>query len=130
MTTMISEIYDALRSANADEALARRAAEALATHDQRFGGLEREISDMRAAIGAQIGGLRTDMERQFGGIERQFGGVERQFGGIAAELGALKGDIRLLKWQIGLIGAVMVAIGLPSLWLLVRLAAKAGALPG
>jgi hypothetical protein len=40
----------------------------------------------------------------------------------------LRGRIRLLQWQVGLVIAALVGIGLPSLWLLVRVAAKAAAL--
>jgi hypothetical protein len=37
-------------------------------------------------------------------------------------------DLRLLKWMVGGIYAVLTIFGVPSLWLLLRVAAKVGAL--
>jgi hypothetical protein len=37
-------------------------------------------------------------------------------------------DLRLLKWMVGGIYAVLTIFGAPSLWLLLRVAAKVGAL--
>ncbi len=84
---MITEVYDALRSANADEAMARRAAEVLANHDDRFVEIGLRLQKIESRLGFQ-------------------------------------------QWQIGLQAAILLAIGLPSLWLLVRVAAKVGALGG
>jgi hypothetical protein len=74
MTTMIVEVYDALRSSGADEAKARAAAE---------------------AISNALDPIRI-----------------------------IQSDLRLLKWMIGGI----YLLGVPSLWLLLRVAAKVGAL--
>ena len=79
MTTMIAEVYDALRSANADDEKARRAAEVLANYDDRFGRIERRLA--------------------------------------------------VLTWQVGVLAAAQAVVGLPAIWLLVRVAAKLGALP-
>jgi hypothetical protein len=46
----------------------------------------------------------------------------------AEELAGYDSDIKLLKWMVGGIYAVLVLLGAPSLWLLVRVAAKIGAL--
>ena len=45
------------------------------------------------------------------------------------ELAGYDSDLKLLKWMVGGLYAVLVGLGLPALWLLLRLAAKAGALP-
>lgn len=44
MTTMISEVYDALISAGADEKKAKAAAEAIAQNDFRFSAIEHRDS--------------------------------------------------------------------------------------
>jgi hypothetical protein len=41
-------------------------------------------------------------------------------------LGAMEGRLTLLSWMVGTLAAAMIAIGLPSLWLLVRIATKVG----
>jgi hypothetical protein len=45
------------------------------------------------------------------------------------ELAGYDSDLKLLKWMVGGLYAVLVGLGLPALWLLLRLAAKMGALP-
>jgi hypothetical protein len=46
------------------------------------------------------------------------------------EFAAIRSDMRVLNLKVNLIIAALVVIGSPSLWLLVRIAAKTGALPG
>lgn len=78
MTTMISEVYDALLDAGATEAKARKAAEAVAAYSDRLDRVERRLA--------------------------------------------------ILSWQMGMQTAAMLLIGAPSVWLLVRVAAKVGAI--
>ncbi len=48
MTTMITEVYDALRDAGADEDKSRRAAEVLANYDDRFNRIEARLTGLEA----------------------------------------------------------------------------------
>jgi hypothetical protein len=75
---MISEIYDALRDIGVTEEKARKAAEAVAIYDDRFGRIERRLT--------------------------------------------------LLTWQINAIIGLLLLVGAPSVWFLVRIASKVGAL--
>jgi hypothetical protein len=47
---MIAEIYDALLSAGSEETKARKAAEAVAAYESRFGGIELKIEAVRGDI--------------------------------------------------------------------------------
>lgn len=40
----------------------------------------------------------------------------------------IESSLRLMQWQIGAVWAVMVVVGTPAIWLLLRIAAKTGAL--
>ena len=51
MSTMISEVYDALREAGASEEKARKAAEVLANYDTRFARIESELAGVRGEVG-------------------------------------------------------------------------------
>ena len=42
---------------------------------------------------------------------------------------ALRSDIRVLKWQVGGLYALFALVSGPTLWLVLRIAAKVGALP-
>jgi hypothetical protein len=52
---MIAEVYDALRSAGADEEKARAAATAVAEADRGTGDLKMELADMRSDVKCMVG---------------------------------------------------------------------------
>lgn len=43
-------------------------------------------------------------------------------------LAAIERRLTLLTWQVGTLAVAMITVGVPSLWLLVRVATKVGAL--
>jgi hypothetical protein len=53
---------------------------------------------------------------------------ENRLSGIETKLVTLDGRVNLLTWMVGGIYGVMILIGAPALWLLLRVAAKVGAL--
>ena len=82
MTTMLSEVYDALRDAQGvTDEKARRAAEAISAYDNRF-----------ADIKGEIGGLRGE------------------FSGLKVEFADLRGEVRMLRWMTGTTLALVVAV--------------------
>ncbi len=50
MTTMILELYDALKAAGAPEDKAQAAAKTLASHDERFDRIDVELATVRAEL--------------------------------------------------------------------------------
>jgi hypothetical protein len=58
MPTMLSELYDALKDAGATEEHARKAAEAVAAHEQRFAILEGKIDTLRAEVKGEMAWTR------------------------------------------------------------------------
>jgi hypothetical protein len=51
MSTMISEVYDALKEAGASEEKARKAAEAIAGYENRFAKIENDLVAIRGELG-------------------------------------------------------------------------------
>lgn len=51
---MISEVYDALKEAGASEEKARKAAEALASYENRFNRIESELAVMKWMLGFNL----------------------------------------------------------------------------
>ena len=51
MTTMIAEVYDALVAAGSPEDKARRAAEAIAAYENRFGKIEADLNLLKWMVG-------------------------------------------------------------------------------
>ena len=54
MSTMIYEVYDALKSAGAPEEKAKAAAEALGNYENRFNKIETELNLLKWMVGANI----------------------------------------------------------------------------
>ena len=50
MTTMITELYDALKEAGASEDKAKAAAEAIADYEKHFTHIESDLTDIKAEI--------------------------------------------------------------------------------
>ena len=105
MTVMLTEVYDALRGIGVEDDAARRAASALATSEPRFAELAAQIARVDA-------GFRAELTTQITRLESN-----------------LRAELRLLKWQPGVMATAIVMTGLPALWLMLRLAVKAGVLP-
>jgi hypothetical protein len=76
----------------------------------------------------QLGALR-DALLEAGASKDKAEKAAEELAGYDSQIAHILSDLRLLKWEMRLIGLVLVAIGIPSLWLLVRVAAKVGALP-
>lgn len=54
MSTMISELYDALRAAGAPEDQARKAAEVVAGYDNRFARIETDLTLLKWMVGFNL----------------------------------------------------------------------------
>jgi hypothetical protein len=54
MSTMISEVYDALKKAGASEEKVRKAAEALARYENRFARIEGDIGVLKWMLGFNL----------------------------------------------------------------------------
>lgn len=61
MAAMLGEVYDALIAAGAPADKARLAAEAIATHGERFGKIEREHVDLRADMKAEFASVKAEL---------------------------------------------------------------------
>jgi hypothetical protein len=57
MTVMLAELYDALKDAGAPEDKARKAAEAVAAHENRFARIEADLLLLKWMVGATFGGV-------------------------------------------------------------------------
>ena len=72
MTTMLSEVYDALLEAGATQEKARKAAEAVAGYENRFSKIENELTGIRGElnllkwmVGLVLGGVLVLVLRAF-----------------------------------------------------------------
>lgn len=55
MSTMIFEVYDALKDAGATEEKAKKAAESLANYESRFNKVESELNLLKWMVGFNVG---------------------------------------------------------------------------
>ena len=54
MSTMITEVYDAFKSAGTDDEKARAAAKAVAEHENRFGAIESQLTLLKWMVGFNL----------------------------------------------------------------------------
>jgi hypothetical protein len=100
VTTMITEVYDALLSAGADDGKARRAAEVLADYDDRFASLERRIDGVERRIGV----FESNVDGRFAALEA---GMDGRFAALEAKV---DGKFNLLAWMLGVPIAAVSAL--------------------
>ncbi len=93
---MITEVYDALVSAGADDTKARRAAEVLADYDSKFVSLERRIDSVERRIDV----FESNMNGRFTAVD----------GHIAAMDAKFEGRFNLLYWMLGILIASVVGL--------------------
>jgi len=65
MTTMITELYDALKDAGADEEKARKAAETMASYENRFAKVETDLAILKWMVGFNLAGTVALVFAQF-----------------------------------------------------------------
>jgi uncharacterized protein with GYD domain len=82
----------------------------------------------------QLGALRDALIEAGATVEKadkaaeEVASYENRLAGIETKLVSLDGRVNLLTWMVGGVYAVVVVFGAPALWLLLRVAAKVGAL--
>jgi uncharacterized protein YPO0396 len=108
---MIAEVYDALKSAGADDAKARAAAIAVA--DQA--GIENLEQRLAATVGAfeqrleaRIDGVEQRLDARIDAVERRLGRVEERLTGVEDRLTKVERDVFLLKWMVGFVLALQL----------------------
>ena len=110
MTVMIAEVYDALRSAGADEEKARRAAEAVA--DARSANLDSQ-TELRSDIQKLDSGLRQEMQSLEATLRSEMQSLRAE---LRSEMQALRSEMNVMKGMLGGVLAIAVAIFLRTLF--------------
>jgi chromosome segregation ATPase len=131
MSTMLVEIYDALKEAGASEEKARAAATSLAGRDQRwneidlqfrrtgerFDGVERRLDNVEGRLGGveqRLGNFehRLDLvEQALEGFAKRLGALEEKVIAVAQGVAVLKAELGLMKWMHGVtIGGVLALL--------------------
>ena len=95
---MIAEVYEALRSAGADDDRARRAAEALAEWKGESQELRTTIAEMRAEVSSGLSDVRTEMRSEIGGLRTDLQGELHK---VQIELEKVRGELSVIKWMFG-----------------------------
>ena len=68
MSTMIVEVYDALKDAGATEEKSRKAAETLANTDNRFSKIDVELAVLKWMVGTVMVGMAGALLKLFGAV--------------------------------------------------------------
>jgi SMC interacting uncharacterized protein involved in chromosome segregation len=119
---MIAEVYDAFRSAGADDDKARAAAIALSEGDRRFDDLQDQIGalgqDLRAEIQRVESGLQEQVQRVESGLQEQIQRVERGLQeqiqrverGLQEQINRLDRRLTVLEWNVRLNSVILIGL--------------------
>ena len=130
MTTMIVEVYEALRAIDVPDDKAKAAARAVSQDMNReTAGLRADIAALRRDMDAGFAGLRKDMDAGFAGLRKDmdaslaglrkdmdagFAGLRKDMDtesrSLRAELASVKSDMAVLRWMVGTSVALMLAV--------------------
>jgi hypothetical protein len=100
MARMIAEVYDALKSAGADDAKARAAAIAVA--DQAG------IENLEQRFSVTVGAVEQRLELRIDAVEQRLGRVEERLMVIEERLAKVERDVFLTKWMVGFVLALQI----------------------
>jgi len=100
MTTLIREIYEALKAAGVPEDKAASAAEAVAPKGEVA--TKTDMADLRTDFAA----LRTEFEV----LRTDFANLRTEFEALRTDFAVLRGEVNTLKWMVGFNLAISVAL--------------------
>jgi hypothetical protein len=107
----IAEVYDAFRSAGADDDKARAAAVALSEGDRRFDDLHKQIEmlgqDLRTETGAVGRRLQEQIQQVERGLQEQIQRVER---GLQEQINRLERRLTVLEWNVRLNSVILIGL--------------------
>ena len=95
MTTMISELYEALINAGATEAKAREAAQALSA--ENFNSKD-TIAEVKAELAGDIAGLDEKLSGKITELDQRLSG---EIAETRKDIHKLQLDVAVLKWMVG-----------------------------
>ena len=104
MTTMISELYEALINAGATEAKAREAAQALSA--ENFNSKD-TIAEVKAELAGDIAGLDEKLSGKITELDQRLSG---EIAETRKDIHKLQLDVAVLKWMVGATLAGIAAI--------------------
>ena len=118
MTTMIAELYDALKEAGASEEKAIAAAKSIADYENHFVRMESKIDSLELKIESKVGALGSRLGSEVGSIEPKFGTkigshvsrLESKTDSFEAEIKLVKIEIRRIKWLLVFFNAGTISL--------------------
>jgi septal ring factor EnvC (AmiA/AmiB activator) len=102
MSTMLVEIYDALKEAGASEEKARAAAASLTGRDDRLDRVERRLDQVEHRL--------DQVEHRLGRLEQKVDRIDAGVSQLGKELAGVQAQIGLLKWMNGIVIAGVAAL--------------------
>ena len=127
MSIMVTEVYEALVSAGADEAKAKAAASAIPVGEkiatkQDIGDVKQEIADAKAELKQEIADVKAGLKQEIADVKA---GLKQEIADVKAELkqeiadlkaelkqdiAAIKQDIAVLKFAVFTFGPVIIGL--------------------
>jgi archaellum component FlaC len=108
MSTMIAEVYDALKEAGASEEKAKAAAVALADYTNRFDHIDLDLGAVKGdlpIIKSDVAVLKTDVT-----------GVKTDVADLKTDVAVVRAELAMVKWIVSGVGFGVLLLVLRSFW--------------
>jgi archaellum component FlaC len=102
MSTMIAEVYDALKEAGASEEKAKAAAMALADYGNRFDRIDQDLGGVKADAAVH----KTDL----GGVKADVATLKSDVVILKTDVAVVKGDVAVLKTDVAVVRAELAMV--------------------
>jgi chromosome condensin MukBEF ATPase and DNA-binding subunit MukB len=110
MSTMLVEIYDALKEAGASEEKARAAAASRAGRDQRWDEVGQRLERVEQRLGNVERGLGL-IEQALEALTKRVVTLEEKVIALARDVAVIRAELGLMKWMHGItIGGVLALL--------------------
>ncbi|MGH8645196.1 MAG: hypothetical protein ACREX4_12310 [Gammaproteobacteria bacterium] len=124
MTTMIREIYEALKEAGASEEKATAAASVLLgefLHRGNTGDLAtqddlRELGSGLHELESGVRELETSLREEIAGVREEIGGVRREVQNLDKRLAVVERELEIIRWIVGGVGFGVLLLVIRSFW--------------
>ncbi|MGH8580117.1 MAG: hypothetical protein ACREVK_08360, partial [Gammaproteobacteria bacterium] len=124
MTTMIREIYEALKEAGASEEKATAAASVLLgefLHRGNTGDLAtqddlRELGSGLHELESGVRELETSLREEIGGVREEIGGVRGEVQNLDKRLAVVERELEIIRWIVGGVGFGVLLLVIRSFW--------------
>jgi hypothetical protein len=112
MTTMVVELYDALKAAGAPDDKAQAAAKALVNTNGRFDRIDNTLAMLRDDLATGLGAVRSEIRT----LDDKVTALDGRVTALDVRLARAEAELGIVKWIVSGVGFAVVVLVVRSVW--------------